>query len=65
MLNLGQVIYGEDHKESVISNIRNFTGHSERVHSVAFSQNGILASSSQDKTINLWNVTTGENVMSQ
>ena len=36
-------------------------GHTSRVHSITFSPDGkLLASSSMDKTIRLWNVISGE-----
>ena len=39
-----------------------FKGHSKRVNCLSFAPDGkILASGSQDKSIRLWNVTTGEN----
>jgi WD40 repeat protein len=45
-----------------IQSCRTLAGHSNCVWSVAFSPNGkILASESYDKTIRLWNVTTGAN----
>ena len=37
-------------------------GHSREVNSVAFSQNGILASGSKDATVKLWDVTTTESI---
>ncbi|KAJ7143935.1 WD40-repeat-containing domain protein [Mycena epipterygia] len=40
---------------------RELTGHSNRVRCVAFAQDGTrLASGSDDKTIRVWNVSTGE-----
>ncbi len=42
-----------------------FTGHMEAVRSVAFSPDGQrIVSGSKDRTIRLWNVTTGERVAS-
>ena len=41
--------------------IRILTGHSERVKSIRFSENGnVLASGSLDKSIKLWNWKTGK-----
>jgi WD40 repeat protein len=41
--------------------ICNLRGHTNYVHSVAFSPDGqILASGSNDKTIKLWQVSTGQ-----
>ena len=53
MLNLGEVIYGENNKESDYINIRDLTGHTGDVYSVAFNQNGMLASGSSDRKIKL------------
>ncbi|OKH17730.1 hypothetical protein FACHB389_34360 [Nostoc calcicola FACHB-389] len=40
-----------------------FTGHLKRVYSVAISSNGqILVSASEDKTIIVWNLSTGEKI---
>ncbi|MFX0066213.1 MAG: serine hydrolase [Candidatus Hermodarchaeota archaeon] len=45
--------------------VRNFTGHTNAVSSVAFSIDGLrLVSGSWDKTIKLWNVTTGAEIHS-
>ena len=43
----------------------NLTGHTDIVHRLAYlSKSGLLASGSYDKTIKLWNVTTGELIKS-
>ncbi|WP_208339813.1 protein kinase domain-containing protein [Aetokthonos hydrillicola] len=43
--------------------VRTLTGHSDFVINVAFSPDGkTLASSSYDKTVKLWNLTTGEQI---
>ncbi|MEH2261069.1 MAG: hypothetical protein V7K60_33860 [Nostoc sp.] len=48
---------------SSISLERILTRHSDRVNSVAFSPDGkTLASGGDDKTIKLWNVTTGREI---
>ena len=40
--------------------IRTFTGHTDKIESLAFSPDGqTLASSSKDKTIRLWDIETG------
>ena len=45
--------------------IKVFTGHIGHIYSIAFSPNGkILASASQDKTVKLWNVSTGAKIKS-
>ncbi len=41
--------------------LHTFTGHSDRINSLAFSPDGLtLASGSEDKTIKLWDVRTGK-----
>ncbi|TWH43478.1 AAA-like domain-containing protein [Dulcicalothrix desertica] len=52
----------------ILSNIRKYkqlNGHQNEVYGVAFSPDGkTLASASKDKTIKLWNVTTGQQISS-
>ena len=50
-------------KPEALSLLHTLTGHTHRVNSVAFSPDGqTVASGSSDKTIKLWNVTTGKEV---
>jgi len=39
---------------------KTLTGHGKGVRSVSFSNQGLLASGSWDRTVKIWNVTTGE-----
>lgn len=65
----GNIIVGTDYSLKMYDKsgklIRDFIGHNGHIWAVAVSQNGkILASGSDDQTIKLWNIYTGENLAS-
>jgi WD40 repeat protein/serine/threonine protein kinase len=42
--------------------VRRLHGHSARILRLAFSRTGLLASASEDKTVKVWNTTTGQEI---
>ncbi|MEH2151563.1 nSTAND1 domain-containing NTPase, partial [Nostoc sp.] len=63
MATLRQAVYlqPQEHKENRAFEVNTLEGHSREVNSVGFSPDGkTLASGSEDKTIKLWDVSTGK-----